>query len=72
MLTAENALIMLEYAKREAKKFTEFEEMFTASIVRLKRLNNLRALSTKQEEIVQKIYARHTGAPDKVYREKIG
>lgn len=64
LLVRENALIMLEYAKREAGKFSEYEEMFTASIVRM---GHNRALSKKQEAIIYKIYAKYTGSPEREY-----
>ena len=63
MLTKEQAIILLEEAKRN-KKFTEFEVMFAKSILMKK---TLRVLSPKQEAIVNKIYEKSTGGGDKVF-----
>ena len=68
MITATNAVITLEYAKKE-KKFTEWEDLFARSIVKIAKTNPNRALTTKQEAIVLRIYARCTGGADKEYRQ---
>ena len=63
MLTKENALILLEEAKRN-KKFNEWTELFAKSIVMKK---TLRVLSAKQEAIVNRIYAESVGQGEKVF-----
>uniref|UniRef100_A0A6M3K0N1 Uncharacterized protein n=1 Tax=viral metagenome TaxID=1070528 RepID=A0A6M3K0N1_9ZZZZ len=65
MITAVNAIIILEYAKRE-KKFTEYEELFVKSI---QRMGSNRALTTKQEAIVDKIYRRCVGGGEKEFHQ---
>jgi hypothetical protein len=71
MITAANAVITLEYAKHE-KKFTEWEDLFARNIVKIAKANPNKALTTKQEAIVLRIYAAKTGAGEKEFHKYIG
>lgn len=57
MITAGNAITMIEFAKKE-KPLTEWEDLFVRNIIRM---NPNRVLSTKQEAIIDRIYRRCTG-----------
>jgi hypothetical protein len=65
MMTSTQAIVLLEEAKK-CKKFTEWEEVFTKNILRIR---TLKPLSMKQEAIVLRIYAAKTGAGEKEYHQ---
>ncbi len=67
MIVAANAIIMIEFAKKE-KPLTEWEGLFVRNIIRM-RPN--RALSTKQEAIIDRIYRRCTGGADKEFHQYV-
>ncbi len=67
MITAGNAITMIEFAKKE-KPLTEWEGIFVRNIIRM---SPNRALTTKQEAIIDRIYRRCIGGTDKEYRQYI-
>ncbi len=69
MTTAE-ALSLIDYAKKEKVKLTEWEEIFVRDILRLGRINMMKKISDKQADTVQRIYSKAVGNFNKVYPQK--
>jgi len=70
MITAANGVLNLEWAKKE-KPLTQWEDLFARSIVKIAKVNPCKALTTKQEAIVDKIYRRCVGGGEKEFRQYI-
>ena len=62
------AMVLIEAAKYEKVKLSDWEEVFIKSI---QRLGELHRLSDKQRVIVERIYGRATGQGDREFHKRI-
>ncbi len=70
-MTAAEALALIEYAKKEKVKLTEWQEITVKSIQRLEKLNPMYQISKQQSGIVKAIYAKATGGAEREYHKYI-